>query len=296
VIHSLDHVVVAVSDLEVATRDTSALLGREPAWRGTHPEWGTANTLFRLANTYLELLSPQGEGAMGARVAAFLEERGEGVLALAFGTDDAAGCAAVLRARGISIGDPVDGEGEDAASGAVRRWRNAFVSPESSRGTALFAIEHVEGELPDSKPVSEVEASVAALDHVVVYSDDLDATKALYGDGLGLRLALDRSFEARGVRILFFRVGGATVEVGGRLEPEPGTADTGRDRFGGLAWQVPDAGRARARLLEAGFDVSEVRDGFKPGTRVCTVRSRNCGVPTLIIEPTSLVAGPAGGR
>jgi catechol 2,3-dioxygenase-like lactoylglutathione lyase family enzyme len=295
VIHSLDHVVIAVNDLEAAARDTTALLGREPAWRGTHPAWGTANSLFRLANTYLELLSPQGEGGLGAQVAAFLDESGEGVLALAFGTDDATGCASELRARGISTSDPLEGEGEDAASGAMRRWRNVFVSPESSRGTVLFAIEHLEGELPDSEPITAVEAGVAALDHVVIYSNDLDASKALYGEGLGLRLALDRSFEARGARILFFRVGGTTVEVAGQLEPEAG-ADPSRDRFGGLAWQVPDAARARARLEEAGFEVTELRDGAKPGTRVCTVQSRTCGVPTLIIEPTSLVAGPAGRR
>ena len=59
---------------------------------------------------------------------------------------------------------------------------------------------------------------------------------------------------------------------------------------------MPDAACARARLVDDGFDVTEVRAGAKPGTRVCTVQSRTCGVPTLIIEPTSLVAGPAGRR
>ena len=285
-IHSLDHVVVAVSDLEAATRDTSALLGREPAWRGTHPAQGTANSLFHLANTYLELLSPEGEDGLGAHVARVIADRGEGVMALAFGIDDAPKCATELRARGLVATDPLEGEGEDAISGAVRRWRSVFLSPESSRGTALFAIEHLEGELPDSAVIGAPEAAVGALDHSVVYSQDLDASRGLYGDGLGLRLALDRSFEERGVRILFFRVGGATLEVGGRLEPGDG-ADPSQDRFGGLAWQVPDADRARARLADAGFDVSEVRDGFKPGTRVCTVRSRTCGVPTLVIEPSS---------
>jgi hypothetical protein len=31
--------------------------------------------------------------------------------------------------------------------------------------------------------------------------------------------------------------------------------------------------------------VSEVREGMKPGTKVCTVQSHNLGVPTLLIGP-----------
>ena len=59
-------------------------------------------------------------------------------------------------------------------------------------------------------------------------SPDIEAARALYGDGLGLRLALDRSFEAWGVRLLFFRVGGLTVEVAAPLPgAAPGSPDSG---------------------------------------------------------------------
>jgi hypothetical protein len=57
------------------------------------------------------------------------------------------------------------------------------------------------------------------------------------------------------------------------------------DAFGGLAWRVPNVDAIRARLLGSGFDVSEVRAGHKPGTRVCTVRRPTHGVPTLLIQP-----------
>ena len=108
---------------------------------------------------------------------------------------------------------------------------------------------------------------------------------ALYRDGLGLRLALDRTFDERGVRLLFFRIGGTTVEVAAAATrpPDPSAAD----RFGGLAWKVEDADAARRRLVAAGFDVSEVRMGNKPGTRVCTVRDAPAAVPTLILEPAA---------
>jgi hypothetical protein len=69
--------------------------------------------------------------------------------------------------------------------------------------------------------------------------------------------------------------------------PIPDTADDpGRDRLWGLSWRVRDADAARERLASSDFDVSEVRPGRKPGTRVLTVRGGTCGVPTLMIEPT----------
>jgi catechol 2,3-dioxygenase-like lactoylglutathione lyase family enzyme len=129
------------------------------------------------------------------------------------------------------------------------------------------------------------ESVIRGLDHVVVMSTDIEATRDFYADGLGLRLALDRSFEKRGVRLIFFRIAGVTIEIGGRLGVERNPE--GRDRFAGLAWQVGDIDAIRSRLLADRFDVSEIRDGNKPGTRVCTVRDPVHEVPTLLIEPVS---------
>ena len=65
-LNTLDHVIVAVRDLDAAVRSTEALFGRRASWRGVHPGQGTANALFRVANTYLELLAPSGEGPIGS--------------------------------------------------------------------------------------------------------------------------------------------------------------------------------------------------------------------------------------
>jgi catechol 2,3-dioxygenase-like lactoylglutathione lyase family enzyme len=286
-LYSLDHAVIAVRDLAAAAQGYAALLGRPPSWRGVHPGAGTANALFRLENTYLELLTPQGAGPLGRRIDGVLAERGEGLVALAFGTDDAEACARRLRAAGLAVGDPSQGEGRDIESGAQRRWRSVLLAPEATRGPWLFAIEHLDAAdaLAPREPTTAPAAAVSALDHVLVASADLEASRSLYGARLGLRLALDRSFEARRLRILFFRVGGVTVEIVGRLgaAPEPDRPD----RFGGLAWRVPDVEAARQRLVASGFDLSEVRPGAKPGTRVCTVRRETRGVPTLLIQPAA---------
>jgi catechol 2,3-dioxygenase-like lactoylglutathione lyase family enzyme len=284
-LHSLDHVIVAVRDLEPATATYSRLFGRAASWRGEHPGQGTANSLFRLANTYVELVGVTGAGPFARMIGERLERDGEGLIGLAFGTDDADACAAQLRARGIAAADPVEGSGADARTGAKRSWRNVHWPASATRGVLAFAIEHLSpaDALPPAPLTSAREGAVEALDHVVVRSADADATRALYGESLGLRLALDRSFEERRVRLMFFRVGGVTVEIASALgaAPDPSAPD----RLWGLAWRVPDADAARTRLVGDGFSVTPVRSGNKPGTRVCTVERDTCGVPTLLIGP-----------
>ena len=293
-LHSFDHAVIAVRDLAAATERAASLLGRPPSWLGSHPGAGTANALFRLENCYLELLAREGDGPVGRQVAAAVEERGEGLLAFAFGTDDVAAFALDLRRRGIAVPDPSEGEGHraDPPDGGsdepgVRRWSSVLLPVSATRGLPLLVIEHRSpaSALPLRACDGPADAAIRALDHAVVVSGDLAASRAVYRDALELRLALDRNFEERGLRILFFRVGGVTVEV--VASPRAADDPAGGDRFGGLAYRVANVDRARARLVAAGFEVSPTRSGHKAGTRVCSVRSGTCGVPTLLLQPES---------
>ncbi len=281
----LDHFVVAVRDLAVATRTYSRLLGRAATWRGEHPVLGTENTLFRLANTYLELLAPT-PGA-GRWLSERLEANGEGPFALAFATDDAEAFRAHAEARGLRPSPVQPGLGRDSDSGAFRKWRNVLLDRAATHGTQLFAIEHLSPPelLPLSPPTDENgDATMNSVDHVVVQTQDGERAKALYGDALGIRLALDRSFPQWGSRLLFFRLGHLTVEVAAALE---GAAKPGvPDRFWGVSYRVADAVAAHARLREAGFDATPVKPGRKPGTFVFTVNGETHGVATLVLQPS----------
>jgi len=124
---------------------------------------------------------------------------------------------------------------------------------------------------------------VEAIDHVVVHTAAPDRVIAHWRDRLGLRLALDRAFPDRGLRLLFFRSGGLTLEFASPL----GTDDDGEstaDVVYGISYRVPDVDACRARLARHGLDVGDVHDGMKPGTRVASVRSGTAGVATLLIE------------
>lgn len=118
------------------------------------------------------------------------------------------------------------------------------------------------------------------LDHIVVRSADAQRAVADYGGRLGLDLRLERQAPQWGSRMLFFRCGDAVLEV---VVPLDGSHQ-GPDAVSGIAWRVPDIDRAVQRLGEAGLELSEIRKGRKPGTRVCTVRDARMGLPTLLIQ------------
>jgi catechol 2,3-dioxygenase-like lactoylglutathione lyase family enzyme len=265
---ALDHVIIGVRDLDAAAADYALLLGRAPSWRGEHPGRGTANALFRLENTYLELLTGREDGPLG----------------FALRTDDAAECALALRERGLGVGDAVAGEGREIATGAVRHWKTVGIPGDATRGIVVFGIEHRSplDALPLAEPTAGAGAAISGIDHVVVRSDAPDAAIHFYRDQLGLRLALDKGFEQWGARLLFFRVGGVTVEIAAPLPPPPTPGD--RDSFWGISWRTPDLTATHARLTAAGVDISDPRPGRRPNTRVCTLRTHTHNVATLLLE------------
>ncbi|MDG2050791.1 MAG: VOC family protein, partial [Myxococcota bacterium] len=207
-------------------------------------------------------------------------------------TPDANSEAKRLQETGLSPSDPEPGLAQDERSGAFRRFYQVSLPLGETYGVGLSLIQDLtEPELiPPSLPVASEAAVVSRLDHVVVQTKDPERAIDLYGERLGLRLALDRSFEKRGVRLLFFRVGGTTLEVASRLEKEAsrnGPRSARPDHLWGLAYQVPDIDLASRRMADAGLDVTSIRDGHKPGTRVCSVRGDPLGIPTLVIEPVA---------
>jgi catechol 2,3-dioxygenase-like lactoylglutathione lyase family enzyme len=285
---AFDRAIVAVGDLPAA-RDTYArLLGRRPSFDGADVAGGTHSVVFRLSNGALELRAPLGPGAAPA-LEAHLVERGPGVLGIGLATDDAERAAAWLAGRpGLSLAALTRRVWDsECASGSGGRWvrREIALDPAATRGIPIVAAEDVQPEdgAPPAALACAEASAISGLDHVVVRTRDPDASIALYRDTLGLRVALDRRFEQRGVRLVFMRVAGVTIELAARLDAE--RLSSAPDVPGGIAYQVLDPSEARERVAAAGFDVSPVRPGHNPGTAVCTVRSETCGVPTLLIGP-----------
>ena len=280
-IEKLDHLVIAVNDLDSAIDSYTKLFGYGPSWRGIHKQLGTANALFPVENTYLELLASNGEeGAGAAMIKATLELNGEGLAGLVLGTSNINDLKESLLASGVELQDLSLGEGVDSDQGLKRTWKNLFLPFSLTRGMFAFIIQHETGELPLVHGRSS--STINKLDHVVINTNDPEGFKSLYEDSFGIRLALDQTVEKWGGRMLFFRLNHTTIEVIGKPDE-----DDPADHLWGLAWSVEDLTATHQRLVEEGIELSEVKAGRKENTLVCTVKSDTCNVPTLLIEHLS---------
>jgi len=278
VITGLDHAVLLVNDIGAGATAYQTLFGWAPAWQSSGD--GADRVLFTFDNTTLELMSPNGFSVTADRIRAIIAEQGEGLASICFRTGDIAKMHRRLDRLALKPEPITDAESRDAASGATLSWKRTRAATEATRGVRMFFLEMAK-ERPRSVPSAD--APITAMDHVVVSSADPERAAALYGARLGLDMALDRSHPDWG-RLMFFRCSDLIVELVQRPDAD---ADRAHDKLWGLSWRVADIDATRARLASAGIDVSEVRTGRKPGTRVLTVRNGTCGVPTLLVERTA---------
>lgn len=276
-VKALAGIVIEVADLEASTRDFEQLLGVAP--RPLERSDGPSRArVFAIGNTQLELRTAPADGDRAATSATASPPRSpaappvEGIAGLRF-----------------------------AFEPSMDRERSA--GPIASPSVPVELVPLDDPDDPDGLEGRRAEAAgdrgpgrLLGLDHVVVATGDPERARRFFGEALGLRLALDRTFPERGLRLLFFRAAGITIEVASILSrdardagdagtlPDPIGSAPERDAFRGLALKVEGIDALHARLVASGFAVSGVRDGFKPGTRVFGSRTPVHGVPFLWIE------------
>jgi catechol 2,3-dioxygenase-like lactoylglutathione lyase family enzyme len=189
----------------------------------------------------------------------------DGLSSMVFATGDLDKAARLLERRAV----PNERQGE-----------RLILSRSATHGVPIDLCARKERAAPSPLAGSDEAAAISALDHIVVRTPNPERAIAFYGGRLGLDLRLDRSNPDWGSRLLFFRCGDLVVEIAHDLKK--GVSDR-PDHLWGLSWRTPDIAKANARLRAAGIDVSEPRDGRRPGSQVFTVKNRTEGIPTLVI-------------
>ena len=276
-INTVDHLIIAVKDLNEAEQDYKKLFGVNPVWRGEHKELGTANVIFNFKNTYLELLSANGEGLGAMLVNSAIEESGDGLIGVVFGVENIKEASKALIEKGFAITDISDGEARNNSSNELRKWKNFFLPQELSRGIFSFIIEHTEGSL---KKLDEYPSdSINKLDHLVINTNDADGFIHVYQDIFKIRLALDKVIEHWDSRMLFFRLNRTTIEVVEKRDEKES-----KDSLWGLAWEVENIKEAHKRLIDNGVEITTIKKCLKKNTLVSTIKSHTHNVPTLLIE------------
>lgn len=272
-ITGLDHIVLATPDLDAGIAAYRTVLGVNPSVV-LYGVDGTNSAHFVLANTTLELITPS-HPPLGNHLRAVLAAEGEGLTSLCFSVTDLEKTHRTLERRALVPGEITASMMRNHES--VASWRRFRTARDASHGIRLFFIDR-DNALPASTPVTD--GPVTGLDHLVVSTTHPNRAAALYGARLGLDMALDRTNPAWGMRLMFFRCGDLIVEIAHRLDEPAGDAP---DTFYGLTWRTADIEAAHARLAAASLDVSNIRPGRKPGTRVFTLKNGTLNVPTLFV-------------
>jgi hypothetical protein len=157
----------------------------------------------------------------------------------------------------------------------------------SLRGIESTSLDGLPTELSDRAPVAGPAHpnGVTAIDHVVVFSPDLDRTvSALRGAGLDLRRVREEPTPAGAPRQAFFRLAEVILEVIQAPEGSPLLADPDRpSRLWGISFLVDDLDVTAAAL---GDLLGEPRSAVQPGRRIATARREaGLGLPVAFMSP-----------
>jgi methylmalonyl-CoA/ethylmalonyl-CoA epimerase len=132
---ALDHVGVAVSDLEEAIALYQGTLGMDLVHRETVEEQGVEAVLLDVGDSHVELLLPTGPDTP---VGKYIARSGEGLHHVAYRVADIDAALAALRERGVRLID-------ERPRAGIRRSRVAFLHPKATGGVLTEIVEPAAG-------------------------------------------------------------------------------------------------------------------------------------------------------
>ncbi len=127
----IDHVGIAVEDLDAAVEHYRAVLGVEPSHRERVEDQGVEEVLFPVGSSFIQLLAAVGPDSPVGRS---LATRGPGIHHVAYRVRDVAVALEHLRAEGIRLIDDTPREGS-------RNTLIAFVHPRSMEGVLVELVQ-----------------------------------------------------------------------------------------------------------------------------------------------------------
>jgi len=127
----IDHVAIAVHDLDAAVDFYRRAFGAEVHHREVVESDGVEEALLRVADSYIQLTTATRPDSPIAR---FLEKRGEGLHHVGYRVDD---CAAALAALVEAGATPIDTAPRPGSRGTTV----AFIHPKGALGTLIELVE-----------------------------------------------------------------------------------------------------------------------------------------------------------
>ncbi len=101
-LEKIDHIGIAVPDLDAAVESYSRLFGVEPSHREVIASDGVETVMFEVGESRIELLGATGDDS---RIASFLAKRGGGIHHVAYGVGDVQETLDRLAGEGVQLLD-----------------------------------------------------------------------------------------------------------------------------------------------------------------------------------------------
>ena len=127
----IDHIAIAVNDLEAAIEYYRATFGCEVDHREVVERDGVEEALLKVADSYVQLLTPTRDDSP---VAKYLEKKGEGLHHVGYRVADCAAALERVKAEGHRV---IDEEPRPGSRGTTV----AFVHPKTAFGTLIELVE-----------------------------------------------------------------------------------------------------------------------------------------------------------
>jgi methylmalonyl-CoA epimerase len=131
VLTEIDHVAIAVRDLDGAVEYYRATYGVDPVHREVVENDGVEEVLLRVADSYIQLLTPVRDDSP---VAKYLDKKGEGIHHVAYRVDDCAAALDRVKREGHQVIDEVPRPGS-------RGTTVAFLHPKTAFGTLIELVQ-----------------------------------------------------------------------------------------------------------------------------------------------------------
>jgi len=128
----IDHIGIAVQDLDAALRSFTANFGFPVDGPADVPQLNIRRAFLAIGDASLELFQPTSEANPGAK---FIAERGEGMYVLSLEVEDLNAASDALASKGITV------RIQDVPGGP----RLGFISPKVTHGVLLQLIQHRAG-------------------------------------------------------------------------------------------------------------------------------------------------------
>ena len=268
----VQNIFLATKNIEETSQKFSIFFGRSPDFIGQSINLGIDIIIFGLNNTNICLISPKSSGFWFETLNNFLKNKGEGIFGINFSSDDFDNDYNNFTKNNLKLSDKIESNFEGNNNDKIKfSFFNIF--DKAIENLNIF----VSNEMNFQNNKANSKNNVSKVNQIVIQTEAPDTIKDIFDGKLSIRLALDKTFKEWAGRMLFFRLGGVTLEV---IE---GKDIKQNSKYFGIGWHADNYNKCYNSLLNDGFSLSEIRKGRKEGTLVSTLKKPILNIPTILI-------------